>query len=238
MIISSVASLAHNENQTVIYAKLEENDCIKKGDFVDIPLCDGTIVSKEIIELKSQSNQICYSTNNTYGSFIIEGIAAHMIADQQFLAWKAFVEEHQKDICLTPYMELCSGNLSIYDYVEKGYTVPDKVLLYLQTTNPYMMSPGIYEHPFKKGQNLLGPYWYTDGTYYWDRDTWKYVAKYGLKLPNDFIDMVLSEKGTAFLNSFYQSPNSWTSNINKMKQDNTMLCLLPDNAGDISLDDF
>lgn len=101
-------------------------------------------------------------------------------------------------ICITPYKENHGGLESIYDNIQEGYEVPQKVIRYLKTTNPYMMSPGIYKHPFKN-MDLLGPYWYCDDKYYWDRDTWKYVIKYGLKLPQDFIDHVMSDKGTEFL---------------------------------------
>lgn len=54
-------------------------------------------------------------------------------------------------IPLTPYIELHDGEESIRDHVKEGYTVPHKVIEYLQTTTPFMMSPGIYEHPFKPG---------------------------------------------------------------------------------------
>ena len=102
-------------------------------------------------------------------------------------------------ICLTPYKEIKGGDESIYDHVREGYTVPDKVIAYLKMAKPYVMCLGIYEHPFKEGVTLLGPYWYQDGTYSWDRDTWKYVVKYGLELPQEFIDHVMSEEGTRFM---------------------------------------
>lgn len=71
--------------------------------------------------------------------------------------------ENKMPIILTPYKELKFGELSIYDFVQEGYTVPKKVIACLQTKKPYIMSPGIYNHPFKEGKSLLGPYLYTDG---------------------------------------------------------------------------
>ena len=110
-----------------------------------------------------------------------------------------YIDDINKIIPITPYKELHDGEESIYDHIQKEYVVPDKVIAYLQTTDPFLMALGIYEHPFKKGTQLMGPYWFTDGKYYWDRDTWKYVLKYGLVLPQEFIDHVMSEAGTAFL---------------------------------------
>ena len=96
---------------------------------------------------------------------------------------------------------------------------------------------GVYKHPFKE-KRLLGPYLYTDGEYYWDRDTWKYVLKYHVTLPQDFIDKVLSDKGTAFLEECAKSDNFWNKVIKNWKSQPDTLCLLPDDAGDSSIDDF
>lgn len=141
-------------------------------------------------------------------------------------------------ISLTPYREIVGGKESIYDHVQEGYSVPEKVIAYLRTSQPYVMSPGIYEHPFKKGCRLLGPYLYTDGTYCWDRDTWKYVVKYGLKLPQCFIDHVMSDEGTAFIEKCIEENPSWGNSINQWKERECLLCFLPDDAGDIDLEDF
>lgn len=144
-----------------------------------------------------------------------------------------------KDVIpLTPYKELHDGEKSIRDHVKEGYTVPKKVIEYLQTTTPFVMSPGIYEHPFKPGVRLLCPDWFTDGKYYWDRDTWKYVVKYGLVLPEDFIDHVMSEEGTAFLRKCSAEAESWSSVIKEWKEQPDSLCLIPDNIGDKELKDF
>lgn len=40
---------------------------------------------------------------------------------------------------------------------------------------------------------------YTDGKYSGDGDTWKPVVKYGLTLPQSFIDHVMSDEVTAFI---------------------------------------
>lgn len=100
-----------------------------------------------------------------------------------------------------------------------------------------MMSPGIYKHPFKD-MELLGPYYYTDGEYCWDRDTWKYVVKYHVTLPQEFIDKVMSDRGTEFLELFYKSDESWGKEIGKLKERPNTVCLLPEDAGDSSLEDF
>ena len=100
------------------------------------------------------------------------------------------------------------------------------------------MSPGIYEHPFKPGYRLLGPYQYTDDKFSWDRDTWKYVVKYGLTLPQEFIDHVLSPAGIQFLEEFRRTTPSWEGVICSWKDQAGTLCLLPDNAGNEDLENF
>ena len=140
-------------------------------------------------------------------------------------------------INIMPFKEINGGEESIYDHVDESFVVPAKVIAYLRTTIPYMMCPGIYKHPFKD-MTLLGPYWYKDGEYYWDRDTWKYVLKYHVTLPQEFIDKVMSDEGTAFLESCSQSDASWTKEIQKLSERPNTVCLFPLNAGDFSLDDF
>lgn len=144
----------------------------------------------------------------------------------------------QEMISVSPYKELRLGDESIYDHVLEGYSVPDCVIAYLRTTQPYLMSPGVYEHPFRPGTRLLGPYLYTDGKYCWDRDTWKYVVKYHVTLPQDFIDHVMSDEGKAFIGKFGAQPASWTGFIENRKEQEDSLCFLPADAGDISLEGF
>ena len=146
--------------------------------------------------------------------------------------------DYNNAISITPYKELRGGKECIHEHIQKGYAVPTKVIAYLQTTEPFMMSLGIYDHPFKAGTRLLGPYMHTDGKYYWDRDTWKYVLKYNLVLPQEFIDHVMSDEGTAFLEKCAKENNSWRKVIRKWKEQPNTICLIPENAGDIDLEDF
>lgn len=142
------------------------------------------------------------------------------------------------DKCLTPFKELCAGDLSIHDYLEPGYKVPVKVIIYLKVGKASFVCMGVYKHPFKQDRNLLGPYYMTDDYYMWDRDTWKYVVKYGLKLPQKFIDHVMSEAGTEFIEKQLAAENNWPGIIKKWKKDKKVICLMPDNAGDYDVDNF
>ncbi len=100
-------------------------------------------------------------------------------------------------ICIFPFREIRCGKDSIYDHVQSGYAVPEKVIAYLRAGRPCTVSPGIYDHPFRPGTTLLGPYLYTDGHYVWDRDTWKYVVKYHVTLPQEFVAHVMADEGPA-----------------------------------------
>ena len=149
------------------------------------------------------------------------------------------MKNYNEMICLTPYKELgYGGSESIYDHIQIGHTVPEKVIAYLQVGEPLLACAGIYDHPFKEGCKLCRPHNYADGKYAWDRDTWKYVVKYGLILPQDFIDHVMSDEGTHFIEKRLKEENSWSTVIKQWKQQEGCLCLMPDNAGDIDLDKF
>jgi hypothetical protein len=63
--------------------------------------------------------------------------------------------DYDNIISITPYKELDDGDESIYEHTKDGYAVPNKVIAYLQTTMPFVMSPGIYDHPFKTGTHLM-----------------------------------------------------------------------------------
>ena len=138
---------------------------------------------------------------------------------------------------ITPFKELNQGTESIYDHLG-GVLPPSEVIEYLKTTKPYMMSPGVYQHPFRPEVRLLGPYVYSDGTFSWDRDTWKYVVKYGLKLPQEFMDHVMSPEGKAFVKKMKASQGSWQKTFCEWDKRDSMHLMVPENAGDISIDDF
>ena len=146
----------------------------------------------------------------------------------------------EKIINITPYKELHLGEKSIYDYIDKKKAIYENVINYLKTEKPYLMSPGLYVHPFKSEIQLLGPYLYTDGKYCWDRDTWKYVLKYGLKLPDFFINHVNSEEGKNFYNHYLESHELTWKNIisNSKNNSNNSLILIPDDIGDVDLWNF
>ena len=123
------------------------------------------------------------------------------------------------------------GEESIYDHIDRTFSVPEEVILYLQTKELYFFCLVLYPHPFHDDTTLCGPYVYTDGYYYWDRDTWKYVLKYGLTLPQQFMNYVMTDKATEFLNQKHNG--DW----HLAEQENT-LNLLPKDSGDIPLDKF
>lgn len=139
---------------------------------------------------------------------------------------------------LTPYKELRQGDESIHDHAAAGgVSVADEVIAYLRSGNAYIFSPGVYQHPFKEGR-LLGPYIYTDNKRYcWDRDTWKYVVKYGLELPQEFVAFVLSEEGAAAFEEM-SGGATWSDVIKQWKSQEGSVILLPEDAGDTALDDF
>ena len=186
---------------------LDEGDIIRAGELVEIPLRDGTVCTVKIEGLGSPQDEkrkkkflpMQYEYGrHTSGEFYVYGVPSNAIKT----IYDPDLEYYARFICITPYKELLLGNLSIYDYIEAGYTVPEKVISYLKTTQPFFMSPGVYPHPFYEDKTLLGPYTYCDDKYYWDGDTWKYVEKYGLRLPEEFIQHVMSEEGYKYMEKY------------------------------------
>lgn len=247
-----------------IEAILDEGEVVHLGDTIDIPMMDDTFLKREvkIINPRCVGDYAAVSMSVTkdvesgeYGksktvTTVVEGkcrctlvvmnVPYHDVKTEDAIKAQNAIAERKCRVCLTPYKEF-TGNKnydSIRKHTQSGYTVPNKVIKYLQVGDAYMMCPGIYEHPFKPGVRLLGPYFYSDGHYYWDRDTWKYVLKYNLTLPQDFIDYVMSDAGTEFIETRIHGENAWTEAIKDWKTKEGTLCLLPDDAGDIDLKDF
>lgn len=245
-----------------LHVRLEDGEVVRIGEKISIEMMDGTFVDAEVKIInpkyagdfawvskkaadKVESGEYGMSEKRVMSvegpciaDFAVLDVPYHEVKTDEEINARKMIEEMRKMVCLSPYKELHCGDKSIHDYVQEKYTVPDQVIAYLRTTQPYLMSPGIYEHPFKPGTRLLGPYMYTDGKYYWDRDTWKYVVKYHVTLPQEFIDHVMSEEGTAFIERFIDRSDSWSDTIKKWKKRQGFLCLLPDNAGEIELEQF
>ncbi|MFG6369530.1 MAG: hypothetical protein K1W16_14180 [Lachnospiraceae bacterium] len=253
MEIISTTVMAKDEKMVTLTIALSEGEQIKKGDELELAQMDGGTITRKVLCV----NQWCYKDIEdvctcTYcteedGNLPVIGpcraeltfydVDTHALDSEENRATQEFLRLFQETTCITPYRELQMGSQSIYDNIQEGYTVPERVILYLQTKRLFTMALGVYAHPFKKDVDLLGPYMYTDGIYYWDRDTWKYVVKYGLKLPEDFIVHVMSEEGEAFLKSM-SGKDSWQEQLEELKQQKNTLCLLPDDAGDSSLEAF
>jgi len=246
----------HEGDVLILQVRLEEGERIRVGEAILIEMMDDSFIEREIMVIDPKRAGDFAPVSNEAKKWIQSGktkrmsvgpcscevvvkdVEYHEVKTEEEVQARALLEEMNKKVCLSPYKEILGGDKSIFDYVDPQCTVPGKVIAYLRTTQPYLMSPGIYEHPFRKGMKLSGPYLYTDGHYYWDRDLWKYVLKYHVKLPKEFIDYVMSDEGTAFLEEQDIRDESWQKSIRSVKESEKTLCLLPDNAGDIALEDF
>ena len=248
-------------NLTVI---LDEGEVIRLGDTVDILMMDDTYLQREVKminpryagdyaavskkmraevdagECGESKKKTTIVTGPCRCTLVVMNVPYHEVKTDDEITARRLQEEQDRMIDLTPYREFTGGRNSdsITEHTQEGYTVPDKVLTYLQVGDAYMMCPGIYDHPFKPDTQLLGPYYYTDGIHYWDRDTWKYVLKYHVVLPECFIKHVMSDAGTAFIEKRLAEEDAWSASIKNWKQREGMLCLLPDNAGSTPVEDF
>ena len=243
--------------------RLDDGEVLCVGDAIDIPMMDGSTLTREVkvIEPKYAGDYAAVSkkaaqkvADGEWGAskepvlrtegpkphcdVVVVGVPYHEVLVEENVNARRFVEERRKKVCLTPFKELGLGSESIHDWVEEGYTVPAKVIAYLKTTEPDIMSPGIYEHPFRPGVRLLGPYCYTDEHYWWDRDAWKYVTKYHVRLPQEFVDYVMSGAGDEFAREHVPWARSWFEHIEESYGDAPHGNYLPEDAGDIDIEDF
>ena len=245
MEITFSAVSAYDDSHYILTIKTEEGETIRVGQKIEVQLVDESFIECEIATMRKWNPN--YSKKR--GKWIdVDSVSNGESCEVDVYGLKGVVqttsmpspEERRRlaaMINVMPYKEIDGGEESIYDHIDENYVVPEKVIAYLKTTQPHAVCMGIYKHPFKD-QDLLGPYWYTDGEYYWDRDAWKYVVKYHVTLPQAFVDKVMSEEGTAFLEKCMESDESWAKNIQSLKARPNTLCLMPDDAGDIDLEDF
>ena len=250
-----------NEGEVLnLHIRLDEGDVLTEGGNIQIEMMDDSVIEREVKiinpkwagdyaavceeakEWKQSGETLKEIKGPGEWDIVVMHVPYHEVKTEEEIRNRAAMDEFLEDlnskVCISPFKELDAGEKSIHDFVVEGYSVPDKVIAYLQTTNSHMMSLGLYEHPFKPGTTLCGPYTYTDGYYYWDRDTWKYVLKYHVTLPQEFIDHVMSDAGTEFLEEQAKNNNSWVDRIKDLKEQEGTLCLLPEDAGNIELDDF
>ena len=236
-----VATIA-GRSEYELHGALDDGECLSVGNNVSIELMDDTFIEREILALRAFVNGKWSEVAefNGPGTFVIQvsSLENHFVKTPNEVAWRRFAEKQKTMVCLTPFEELSLGDESIHDWVEAGYKVPSKVIAYLKTTEPFIMSPGIYDHPFKPGERLLGPYCYTDGHFWWDRDCWKYVTRYHVKLPREFVDYVMSGKGDEFLAIHLPWAKSWFDRIEKNYGDIPHGNFLPEDAGNVDIEAF
>lgn len=236
---------AYDDNHHIINIKTDENETIRVGQVISLMRMDETFVECTISAMRkweinpNEKNGKCADVDSISNGESCEIDVYGDIGDIWNTSMPPLekIKQRAHMVNLMPYKEINGGDESIYDNIDEKFSVPEKVILYLQTTQPHMMAMGIYQHPFKD-MTLLGPYWYTDGEYYWDRDAWKYVMKYHVKLPTAFINKVMSDKGTIFLEKCAESDESWSKRIKAFKESKNGLCLIPDNSGDIPFEKF
>ena len=119
-----------------------------------------------------------------------------------------------------------------------SYPVPDKVIAYLKCPNNGLYRMGIFSHLYKPDIRFYGKTVYSDGLYVWDNFTWKYVMKYNLRLPESFIDHVMSEEGTAFIEKAIDESKLWSVTVKKYKKQLGYRCFIPTQSELRELDNF
>lgn len=202
--------------------EIDEGEKLSKGGTIEIEMMDGTFVQREIKiinpryagdyaevcdkakDWKRSKKPVAEITGACICTVVVTDVPHHEIKTKSEIERREMIKEMESRYCLTPYKEILSGSESIYDHVREGYSVPDKIIEYLNIDNVYLTCSGIYNHPFEPEKTLFGFDMFSDGYYYWHCCTAEYVTKYGLVLPEEFISHVMSHKGTEFIKKYKQ----------------------------------
>ena len=208
------------QESSELIIKAEENETICVGQMISIELTNESVVDRKIISMRrwfcseggkpGYFKDVDYIKDGETAYIIVDNLESNIVHTTTDMPSCEQWQEIDNMICITPYKELSCGEESIYDHTRKGYQVPDKVITYLKTEHCLCVCMGVYDHPFKEGVSISGPYIYADDKYYWDREAWKYVVEYGLELPKEFIDHVMSEEGTKFIKQHMVENESWS----------------------------
>lgn len=76
------------------------------------------------------------------------------------------------------------------------------------------------------------------GRFWWDRNCWKYAAKYHVMLPQEFVEYVISGTGDKLLESYATDTSSWSDRIEERCKNTLHGNFLPKSAGNLDLKDF
>ena len=76
------------------------------------------------------------------------------------------------------------------------------------------------------------------GRFWWDRNCWKYAAKYHVMLPQEFVEHVISGTGDKLLESYATDTSSWSDRIEEHCRNAPHGNVLPKSAGNLDLKDF
>lgn len=76
------------------------------------------------------------------------------------------------------------------------------------------------------------------GRFWWDRNCWKYAAKYHVMLPQEFVEHVISGTGDKLLESYATDTSSWSGRIEERCRNMPHGNFLPKSAGNLDLKDF
>lgn len=163
-----------NEGEVLnLHIRLDEGDVLTEGGNIRIEMMDDSVIEREVkiinpkwagdyaavCEEAKQWKQSGETLKEIKGpgewDIVVMHVPYHEVKTEEEIknraAMEKFLGELNSKVCISPFKELGAGEKSIHDFVKDGYSVPDKVIAYLQTTNSYTMCLGIYEHPFKPG---------------------------------------------------------------------------------------
>lgn len=76
------------------------------------------------------------------------------------------------------------------------------------------------------------------GRFWWDRNYWKYAAKYYVMIPQEFVEHVISGTGDKLLESHATDTSSWSDRIEEHCRNTPHGNFLPKSAGNLDLKDF
>ena len=142
---------ADNENRNILSIKTSDNETIEVGQIISIQLTDETFIEREIKAIrlwKENSNQkrgkwisVDSISNGESCEVEVYDIDGHVQTTSMPSPAEMCRLKAMKNVM--PFKEIKGGQESIYDHIDENYNVPQKVIVYLQTTQPHMVCMGL-----------------------------------------------------------------------------------------------
>lgn len=203
--------------------------------------------------LKKDVYDLIEMKRNGISEGVLKKTSIHNYLEQSLHELKPIIDQYQDKYCSIELLEkaflmvleemksiklfFSMSDNNKWSTFKEGYQVPDKVIAYLCAGRSKGAVAHLMQHPFKSDKSI-SCHRYGDEMYTWYKDTWKFVVKYGLQLPKEFIDKVMSLESDIYFQNMIHILYGDKPLLEKHKQSLGYKCFLPSHSQLKELKDF